>query len=1475
MTTWLRVLLVLIATVCLLGGFSLWILTRSWFIIGRVTPELERRLGGEVTIDQATYEGHGRFLFRGVTLRVAGQDGPGGEVLSIQRATVVADMAALFSGVVRFEDVELGDLVVRLSEDAHDAGVFSFMALDPDWTSEKTGQVLHAPRVKIDRAIVEVGVHDGDDYRLHGRRALSGSMLPIRDGDGWYSVALVEVNRRGEVIEESDGGILVKGRWNADTNAHAFHINGLALDERAYGMGPQIARLWWERMQLTGRVSKVDVRWSAEEDFKVEFTVQDVGLTLPIETTELWARYRDGRIEPSQNRPRMHVQGGRILLARDAITLDDLQGELLSARPPAGADGGEPAAGSEEDLVGVPYRVSLTIEDLPELDWAEKQQWMDKALATAPFRMHFRTDDFRVHPKGEGQTQAVELPLVVARVLERFRLTDWVLSTGIEVTREAPQPDEDGNLIARPIRSTGQAFITDASGTYQKFPYPLSNVEAHLEFDNEKVTVHYLTGTGAQGSAVRLSGTIAPPTNDAAVSLQLVAHDVPVDEQLRGALSEGQQKVFDALMHRPSFQALAGAGLLLDQDAIEAAKEERRAAAAERTPLAGLGESATSQQRQRLAQLEAIIRRRQHLVDAGPFQLGGTVDLDLTIERPEGPHQPTITSGLVTIQSLGLLYERFPYPLQVPGGTLHWQRDEVTAWEDEATEGLSIIAPGGGSGRLSGRIDLPRVDGKTRIRPDLTVTIHGDEINDLLYAAIPPVKSQGDDPAVNAGWPGATLSRSARWLKDLAIQGVLDYTTRITADTEHQPDYHIDVQLLEGSAQPARAIREALGGAGLIETDVWQLEDCRGRLAVNRDTIELEQFTARHLNGLVSVDGRIDLQREPADLALNVRLDHTSLGEYLINLLPSPQADGARALWDRYRPQGTFDADLQYRRRGDAIEPVVLRVRPDDVLLHMDGQPVTLASTGGQMRVDARQVHFDDLTMRVSTERGDDGRLALAGAYGLPAGDDEEELRVSGTWHGGHLQSPLIGEALRCFGADDLADRFAELEPGGEFDASFSYASARAGRPGSYELTANPSTLTFKLDQTPMFFELEDGSEIVFTPGLIELRGVRGRNVAGTFNLAGEIRLDPLLEAALRFNFDGQLMSSQIAAFLPAAVRDVSEAIEFREGQPSSLRDGVLRLTRQQGPDDGAQWAVDFTGRLNVEDASFTAGLDFSEVSGPLELKAGHRPPQPPYLQIQTDLRRARTLGQHLTEAEATISLNSDGTAAVLHNARADAQGGVATARATVGIGDRKDYAVSAQLVGVPLGDFVLWPPSTDPADGDNQKTAERPSGLIYAGIDLSGQRDDVQTRVGRGVVRVLGGKLASVPLTLQLLNLFQFTSPSGGPDFANAEFYVTGDRVTFERILFESTRGKAAWLQLFGVGQLDLNTFEIDARFHSRSAVLLLRDVVGEIGDQLVAIEVTGPLWDPEADIVTLPNISKPRDSIIVAAPLVREGGE
>ena len=345
----------------------------------------------------------------------------------------------------------------------------------------------------------------------------------------------------------------------------------------------------------------------------------------------------------------------------------------------------------------------------------------------------------------------------------------------------------------------------------------------------------------------------------------------------------------------------------------------------------------------------------------------------------------------------------------------------------------------------------------------------------------------------------------------------------------------------------------------------------------------------------------------------------------------------------------------------------------------------------------------------------------------------------------------------------------------------------------------------------------------------------------------------------LNIDFEGRLMSSQVAAFLPSAVTEVLHAIELEEGQSSAMEDGVLQLNRRTVSDDETAWATKFNGRLRVNDASFQTGLPFSEATGPFDLDISKQPDEPAELEINVQLEHARVIGQDLLDLRAHLELSDDGRSLLLKEFRADAGPGVATAEAAVGVGENRDYDVQVRLVDVPLEEFALdavsdaAPASDEPAT----ETSGRPRGHLYAGIDLAGRLGEPSSRRGRGIFRVLDGRLAEIPVAFQLVQMLHMTLPAGGLDYADADFFIAGRRVIFERVLFEGTRNDTAILQLFGEGSMNLADYELDMLFRSRSGVAVLRDIAGALGDQLAAIRVRGPLWEPETSLMALPGMN------------------
>ena len=122
--------------------------------------------------------------------------------------------------------------------------------------------------------------------------------------------------------------------------AHEARIDGLALDERALAMCPQMARIWWERMDLQGRVGYATIERTSDGPFTVELNVDEMALTIPMVPEDFWVRYRQGDAEFSAAQPRMRVSGGKIRLEGYRFELTGLQGEVGSVDEPTRTVGG-------------------------------------------------------------------------------------------------------------------------------------------------------------------------------------------------------------------------------------------------------------------------------------------------------------------------------------------------------------------------------------------------------------------------------------------------------------------------------------------------------------------------------------------------------------------------------------------------------------------------------------------------------------------------------------------------------------------------------------------------------------------------------------------------------------------------------------------------------------------------------------------------------------------------------------------------------------------------------------------------------------------------------------------------------------------------------------------------------------------------------------------------------------------------------
>lgn len=824
-----RVALALFAVLVLLATVAFWAATRSWFIIWQITPVLEDRIGGEVRIGRAEYRGDGRIIFSDIAIEARGIAGPAAEVARIHRATVSVALNRLLPFSLSITDFEIDESTLRVSENEQD-GRLNLLALDPKPRVRKT-EKQPPPRILLRRGAIEFGRHSGEQFDLVDTRLFSGDMRPAPGESHFFNFNLIEVDGRG--VPRGDGLRLV-GDLDVAANQWRAYLGELELNERIHRVTPQIVQNLWTNMDLQGKVKNVEAVWSSAQSFAFRLDVENVNLTLPVEPTIDWARYRAGKIESTSSRPRLHFDAGTIIVTAQSLRLLKLTGELESA-------GDEAPIGP---LVNVPYEISFVMEPLPPLDWQNPDRWVNQIVKEAPFDLEFQVKELNFKASASGEASAVDLPLVVARTLEKFGVAECILSTRVVVSRHAT---EEGGASATPkTTASGHAFLSRASGRYRKFPYPLDNVDAYLQFNQEKVIVHYLNGTGSGNSKFRISGEITPPDNDAAVSLHLVGTDVPVDDRLRAALDGGELEAFDMFFGRETFDEMNAARMIPDEAALASARALQDELAAQRAGAETRGDHDAARE------LQARINRLQASLDAGPFVLGGLIDVDLRIERPQGRRQSTIATGVIDVQNIGLLYEKFPYPVRFTSGRLNWLHDRVVAAPAPGTSapGPVFVTPAGGRGILTGEVEIiRRKEARDKVRPSLEISVIDDEYNPAIAASIDNGlarndRSQPAEPNADGAAQAADALSPGDFVRHLGLNGPFDWHGTVRPSDQDRVEYLFVISLKDGRADLAPELARVIGATGKDWPRDFKMAQLSGDVRVRREGVALEKIAA-------------------------------------------------------------------------------------------------------------------------------------------------------------------------------------------------------------------------------------------------------------------------------------------------------------------------------------------------------------------------------------------------------------------------------------------------------------------------------------------------------------------------------------------------------------------------------------------------------------------------------------------------------
>ena len=148
------------------------------------------------------------------------------------------------------------------------------------------------------------------------------------------------------------------------------------------------------------------------------------------------------------------------------------------------------------------------------------------------------------------------------------------------------------------------------------------------------------------------------------------------------------------------------------------------------------------------------------------------------------------------------------------------------------------------------------------------------------------------------------------------------------------------------------------------------------------------------------------------------------------------------------------------------------------------------------------------------------------------------------------------------------------------------------------------------------------------------------------------------------------------------------------------------------------------------------------------------------------------------------------------------------------------------------------------------------PTGKVFGLVHIAGSPQGVHTWHGDGKINLREADLYELPAMITLLKLLSIQRPNNTAfTNSNIDFRIEGDELELDRIDFSgdaiSLKGKG---RMSSQRQIDLKFYPLVGREERQLAIF--RPLLGQTGQELMLIEVTGPLDQPEVHRRAFPRL-------------------
>jgi AsmA-like C-terminal region len=1436
-------------------GVAAYLVMRSP-MVGRIAADKVRTLsGGELRYAIATIELDGRLIIRDAELRAPTAPGDAGRVIAAKAIIIDLDWTGLLSGNVSPVGLAL-DAPEFLVSLAISDGVPNIATLTPaaGTPSGAGGPSSTLPiRVAFTNATFVLGEHDpaGRVTPLRTIRA-DGHMLPTRADRPVFTVGMQE--RIDSASGPAPRAMVLDGRIDLLAGASSLRVNNIMLDRWGPDAVPATYRDAWQRLNLRDGSGVLELASSRDTGPSATIRVRDVSMSALV---------------PTQDEQAGPVPDGARFGDRD-LGLRNVDGTVRIAAS------------------GIAIDASAQIDGQPGQSWVKLQT---RGLsADAALDCEIRAQRFSIT---SDPTFLSYIPKTARQYFDIFSSPTGTIEASALISRAEPT----GGVPA-PVVVSGTVQLENGTAAFHKFPYPVHGISARARFTDNELIFDYVRGRGPTGARVQATAEIGPLTEEARVDVTVNVTEAPIDAHLISAMPESRRIAVENIFDHPSFERLLAEGLIRRPGELDVFGGRRGA------PFALAGDAdlrvrvrrALGSENLWTTDISADLREVGVLPKAFALPIvGRNVRLRITDETAQ------LESGIFE----GLGGGRFDLNVFVSffdRGLKVLKPDITIAGIDIPVNALLINAVSNAGNAPSSAQSAQSTDAALETREALErVDLTGSIDCDARILLV--------DPPVDAALVGPPVPDPGSLSYDVGVR--LDGLKAVPRPSNAAPSLALQDFLGELRVTPERlAVRS-------LQARIVRLTDAAGpplEPTVVGPSLPAGDSDAGHLS--LDIDAAL-AGKDAGRLAAKVRVLGLNLQEPLEQFVAVLAPDAASWLSERrvgLDPGGTVFATV------DAARPAGRQGTRPDMAVQLDvARDLELGLMGGRLGLDLvdGQLALSVPALGTSAIRARDAVAALRW-NDQPAGDlgisglvaiDPETARVGPSsqaelsmtnWR---FESPLVVPVVRSFGGVGAGEALQEFAPEGLFDAEAVLRASTSAAPGAHgprpDLRAElrPRKLSFQRRGERVAFSDLTGTLTLDAPadGPVVGSVVGFRGVSPSFTLAldgGFTQRGPTSDAsastpspidlALSVDLESQRPDAALIAWLPEAARSLLDKLKVRFEGPVRLTGG--RLAGPLADTHGTR--LGFSGQIDFTDVSLDIGLPVTHVVGVLDILTAPSDADRANTSVQATLAAPRlriaglpieglSVRAETTDRPGSVEINQ--LAASCLGGRIAGQGRIDSSTpadpSTAGFSESPVlYAMDLSVAGVafaPLLTQLSLAGAAEPLVGPVQDELSNPDitrGRLDARVSLSGIAGDVESRLGRGAVRIAHGEIIRLPIIFPLMQISNFILPSDDRlSRLTADFTLRGPQARVENIVAAGDT-----LSLYGSGTLNWPDMTLDMRFNSKSnaRLPLISDLLEAVRDELVTTTITGTLTDPVLATETLSSARRAMQAMFSAAP-------